>query len=284
MGRENVDFKKRMYSSSCISDVMGCPRMFYYNWVRNLEEKVEKPALTFGRVFHDVLKCWYKTGNAEEAIKLFQEIPSNIQDSHRTKEWGEAIFKQYITKYKTEPYKVLYLEKQFVVEIGERLYAGTVDEIAEWNGQIYVVDHKTTRSLGLSFFDGFRPSPQIDGYCFSCREICGKCHGAIINGISVAKNPKDRFQRYPSSRTDKELDRWRDTFTQWTDIIEACLQTEVWPMNTSYCSRWGKCRFWELCVYGDDPKLVEAKFKIREEEKNVSKKESSGNTEGPAGS
>lgn len=274
MGRENVDFSKRMYSSSSISDMMGCPKLFYYNWVRNLEEKQEKPALTFGSAFHDVLKCWYKTNDKEKSIELFKSIPSNIQDDHRTREWGEAIFKQYIERYKVEPYKVLYLEKQFIVEIGERLYAGTIDEIAEWNTQIYVVDHKTTKSLGLSFFDGFRPHPQICGYCFACKEIMGKCHGAIINGVSVAKNPKNRFMRYPSSRTDKELNRWKEIFTHWTDFMEACIATNTWPMNTAYCSRWGKCRFWELCVYGDDPKLIESKFKVREEVKDDGKGES----------
>lgn len=271
MGRENVDLTKRMYSSSSISNMMGCPKLFYYTWILNLESKEEKPALTFGSAFHEVLKCWYKTGDREKAIEMFKTIPSNIMDDHRTREWGEAIFKQYITKYKVEPYKVIYLEKQFIVEIGERLYAGTIDEIAEWNGQIYVIDHKTTKSLGLSFFTGFRPSPQIDGYCFACREVCGSCHGAIINGISVAKNPKDRFQRYPSSRTEKEMDRWKDTFTQWTDMIEACIQTGIWPMNTTYCSRWGKCRFWELCIYGEEKQLIDAKFKVIVEEEEVKK-------------
>jgi len=267
MGRENVDFKKRMYSSSSISDVMGCPRLFYYNWVRNLEEKEESPPLVFGSVFHEVLKCWYKTNSQDEAIKLFKDIPSNIQDDFHTREFGEAIFKKYVMKYKVEPYKVLYLEKQFIVEIGERLYAGTVDEIAEWNGFTYIVDHKTTKSLGLSFFEGFRPNPQIDGYCFACREVCGSCAGAIINGVSKAKNPKDRFQRYTSSRTDREMDNWRTVFTDWTDIIEVYLKTEVWPMNTSYCYKWFKrCKYWALCVYGDDQRLVDAKFKVREVE------------------
>jgi len=265
VGRENVDFDKRMYSSSSISDMMGCPKLFYFNWVKNLESKEEKPSLMFGRVFHEVLKCWYKTGNKEEAVKLFGDIPSHIADDHRTSGWGEAIFKQYIERYKVEPYEVVYLEKQFIVEIGDRLYAGTMDEIAKWNGLIYVVDHKTTKSLGLSFFDGFRPHPQIDGYCFACKEIVGECAGAVINGISVAKNPKERFQRYPSSRTNKELERWKEIFTDWTTDIERCLDTGKWRMNTSYCSRWGKCKYWELCVYGEDQRLIDAKFKVREE-------------------
>ena len=54
MGRENVDLDKRMYSSSSISDVMGCPRLFYFNWVRNLEEKETSPPL----VCESHLECW----------------------------------------------------------------------------------------------------------------------------------------------------------------------------------------------------------------------------------
>ena len=253
-----------MYNSSCISDYMGCPKLFYFAWILGLEPKETKPALLFGSVFHEALLSWYKEEGVEEALKKFDKIPSTITDDHRTGAWGKAVFKQYIERYKTEVGKTLHLEVKFRVEIGERLYGGTIDRIEDWDSSIYVDDHKTTKQLGLSFFNAYRPHPQIDGYCFACRELVGKCAGAIINGISVAKNPKDRFQRFPSSRTDAEMDMWKTDFTDITDDIERDIKRKHYPRHTSYCNRWGKCKFWELCVYGEEKSRIEMNFKERE--------------------
>lgn len=264
---ENFDLEKRIYDSSCLSDYMGCPKLFYYAWVRKLVMKDEKPALLFGRVFHDVLKTWYKTGSVDDAVKEFLQLPVTMSDEYRTREWGEAIFKQYVERYKTEQGETLYLEKKFIVEIGEKLYAGRIDRIQKWNENIYVDDHKTTKSLGMSFFNSFRPNIQMDGYCFACRETVGRCDGAIINGISLAKNPKERFQRFPSSRSNAEMDNFKKNFTDWTDEIERSVKSGCWKMNSGYCTRWGKCRFWELCVYGEDERMIEQNFKVEEVKK-----------------
>ena len=261
-----VKVEEGVFNSSCLVDFMHCPRLFYYKWIRRLELKEEKPSLTFGKVFHEALLVWYQTGDRDEALKVFEKLPASIQDDYRTKEWGQAIFKEYVERYKSEPYRTLYLEKEFAVEIGERVLVGTVDKIVDWNGQIYVVDHKTSSSVGLSFFNKFRPNVQIDGYCYACRELLGSCSGAIINGISVAKAPKERFARDISSRSKEELERYAEVFSYWTGEIERCLREGKWVMNTTSCNRFGRCVFWELCVYGEDERLVEWKFKQGEKE------------------
>jgi len=263
---ENFNIEKRMFNSSCISDYMGCPRLFYYSWIRKITTKEEKPSLTFGKVFHEVLLEWYKSGDVEKAIIQFDKIPSPPIGEHLTREWGTAVFKEYVERYKTEIGKTLHLEVKFRVEIGNKIYAGTIDRIEDWGGQVYVDDHKTTKSLGLSFFEMYRPHPQIDGYCYACREVVGKCQGAIINGISTAKNPKERFQRFPSSRTDKEMDRWVENFTDVTDEIVRDVERNHFPMSTTYCHRWGKCKFWEICVYGEEERMMEQNYVSREKE------------------
>jgi len=255
---ENFDLSKRMYDSSCISDYMGCPRLFYYAWIRRLKTKEDDPSMRFGSVWHDVMLEWYKTGSAEKAAKFFSQLPSGVTADHKTKGWGEAIFKEYIERYPDEPGRTLHLEKVFRIAIGDKLYGGRIDRIENWNDQIYVDDHKTSARLGAQFFDRFRPHVQIDGYCRACKEVVGRCQGAIINGISTAKNPKDRFQRFPSSRTEWELQNFDKVFSDWTDDIERDVKRNYFPMKTNYCTYWGKkCRFWEICVYGDTQEYVE---------------------------
>jgi len=267
----NFDLEKRMYDSSSIADFMGCPQLFEWGWVRRLEPKEAKAPLLFGKAFHEVLLEWYRSGKMEEAIKKFDSLPKIMSDDYRTKEWGEAIFKEYVERYAKESGKTLHLEVKFKIEIGERIYAGTIDRVEDWNGKIYVDDHKTTKMLGLSFFESYRPNPQMDGYCYACRELCGGCVGAIINGISVAKAPKERFQRFISSRSPEEIDRWREDFTNVTDEIERSFERKKFRMNTTWCHRWGRCKFWDLCVYYRREsemreKFIEQNFKRREEE------------------
>ena len=264
---DNFDLEKCMFNSSSLSAYMGCPRMFYYGWIRKLEEKEEKTTLAFGRVFHEVLLKWYqleKEGGEKrmtEAVKKFEQLPSLITADLLTKEWGEAIFKQYVKRYETEMGKTLHLEVKFRVEIGERIYAGTIDRIEDWDKSVYVDDHKTGKRLELSD-SSHRPSTQLDGYCWACRELVGSCQGAIVNGISTAKNPKERFIRFPSSRTEKELDGWKEVFTDTTDDMMRDIERKHFPKRTTWCNRWGKCKYWELCVYGEDERYIEANFKV----------------------
>ncbi len=260
---DNFSMEKRIFDSSCISDYMGCPRLFYYSWIRGLVMKEEKASITFGKVFHEVLLEWYRSGSVDKAVKKFEQLPSMVTMDKLTKDWGVSIFKQYVERYKVEQGKTLHLEVRFKVEIGERIYAGTMDRIEEWNGQTYVSDHKTSANLQLSDCS-HRPNPQIDGYCYACRELVGKCSGAIINGISTAQNPKERFNRFITSRSEPEIDRWRTDFIDSTDRISRDYERGHFPMSTVYCNRWGKCKFWNLCVYGENEVYIEQNYKVDE--------------------
>jgi hypothetical protein len=269
--RDVTSLEKGWFSSSSVSTHMLCPKKFYWTYVRGLEKREVKPTLEFGKAFHEVLLEWYKTGSQEKAIKKLEILPSMISEDHRTRGWGESIFKEYVKRYEKESDKTMHLEVRFRIEVGELLYIGIIDRIADWNGQVYVVDHKTTARLGLSFFEAYRPNPQIDGYCFACREIVGKCAGAIINGISVAANPKERFQRYISSRSDDEISMFEEVFMDEVDDIYRNEERKKWPMRTTECNHYGKCPFWEICVYHQRDeemreKFIETNFKKRGEE------------------
>jgi len=268
---ENFDVSKRMYNSSSLADYMGCPRLFYWAWIHKggLVPLGPRSALDFGSAFHEALLVWYRKGTVEEAVAKFNTLPAALEDDIRTRGWGETIFKKYIEQYPDEAGRTLHLEVKFRVEIGERIYSGTMDRIEKWNG-IYVTDHKTTARLGLSFFETYRPHPQIDGYVWACRDLLGECNGAILNGISTAANPKERFQRFISSRTPDEIDQWPTIFSDTVDDIERDVERKHFRQCTTHCHKWGKCKFWELCVYHQKDemreKYIEGAFTTRPEE------------------
>lgn len=258
MDSSNID--KRVYSSSCISCFLTCQRKFYFNFVRNIEPIAQSPALSFGSAMHAALLQHYKGASNEEAIKEFNCLPSLMEgEQHKNKEHAIVIFKDYIKRWGVEPFKTLHLEKKFAIELGDRVIAGRFDKVVEWEKCIYVVDHKTTSQLGVSFFRQFRPNVQIDTYTYACAELVGSCAGVIINGISTAANPKERFQRDISPRTPDEISRYKEQFAKWCEDIEFAILKKRFTYNYTSCADYGGCDYYEVCMYG-----MEELYKDRE--------------------
>jgi hypothetical protein len=274
----HTSIEEGIYSSSSLSTHMGCPRKFYWRYVRQVEKRgEERTAASFGKVFHDVLKVWYKSGVVEEAVKGFQQLPQTMDDDHRTREFGEAVMKEYVRRYSKEVGETLHLEVRGNLEIGSRMYVFVIDRIERWNQAVYVDDHKTTKYLGTSFFGQFRPNPQMDGYAWATRELVGECNGVVINGISVARNPKERFQRFISPRSKEEMDKFPTQFTEEVEDIERNYARGVWPQRTTWCHQYFvDCEYCPLCIYQAAPhieseereRVVEVSYQpiVREEE------------------
>ncbi len=253
---------ERVYDASCISDYLSCPKLFYYRYIKQLVPIKESAPLLFGGVMHDALLVWYTTHSLSSSVEVLERIPKDIEDDRRTKEHAVVILTEYTKRYPSEPYLIKQSEVEFHLDMEEgRTYAGRIDQIVKWNGQMYVKDHKTTSQLGMSFFRSFRPSVQMDGYCYACRELCGSCSGAIINAISVAANPKERFGRDISSRTSSELDMFKLQFAKWCTSIEVSVLKKDFLCNYGSCNRWGQCVYWELCVYGEDERTLQQHYK-----------------------
>lgn len=279
MPNDYVHIDKYTYDASCISSFLLCPKLFELEYVKLIKPEVEPAPLVFGRVIHEALLIWYKEKDAEKAaVWARTHIPDGIEDVRRTKEHGEVIVRDYCKRYPSEPYAIKQSEIEFAIDMpssptctgGEqhdwdsntqkckkcwainRVYVGRIDQIVEWEGGVYVKDHKTTSQLGQNFYRSFRPSIQLDGYAFACRELVGRCDGVVINGISVASNPKERFGRDLQGRTPMELDRWGVQFGKWCAAIEECITNNNFPLYYTACNHWGRCDMWERCVYGKE--------------------------------
>jgi len=162
------------------------------------------------------------------------------------------VFTAYIAKYPTEQFKVLKVEIPFSLDMGVGIFAGRIDMTIEWMKRIYVLDHKTTRALGKTFFQSFRPDIQFDGYCYAVKEMYGDCAGALINALQVAKT-KNNLERYISDRVDRDFDRFVDMFTRKAKRTQYLLDKpmEEWEMNSTACSHWGECEYRDICLYGE---------------------------------
>jgi hypothetical protein len=127
------------------------------------------------------------------------------------------------------------------------LYTGRSDLIAEFMGGIYVVDEKTTSSLGASWSKQWEMRSQFTGYIWAAKRAGIDAAGAVVRGVSILKTKYDTQQAI-THRSQYEIDRWQDQTQR--DIARAI---EMWREGRwdysldSACGEYGGCSMVEVC-------------------------------------
>lgn len=127
------------------------------------------------------------------------------------------------------------------------LYTGRADMIAEFAGGIYIVDEKTTSSLGASWGRQWEMRGQFSGYCWAARESGIAVAGTIIRGVSILKTKYDT-QEAITNRAQHEIDRWK--FQSERDIRRAMQMWEegYWDFALDgACAEYGGCSMVDIC-------------------------------------
>ena len=269
-----ANLTERTYDASCIGEWQTCPRSFFYTYVLGLKPIEVNLPMYFGSVMHEVFRVWFTTGDLDLALVELNAMPEETGDPNRNRGRGKFIFKEYAERFPfaSEDFKVRDVEVEFHLDMpDERVYSGRIDMIGEKDNLIYIMDHKTSKSVGASFFDQFRPNIQITGYCYACRELVGECAGAYVNALSTAQKPQVRASRLAIPRIASELDYFPVQFTLDCSEIERSLEVGNWSRREANCYKWWKlCKYADLCIHGASPEMIRMKFTTpeeREEEK-----------------
>ena len=276
--------KDKIWDNSTISCFQTCRRKYYYQYVKHLRPKVKGTPLIFGSAIHDALDCYYKNSSREEgaveAIKLFKTIYDTPEgDTLRTVENGVKMLAWYFVKYKHEPFTVVGKpEEGFVYFIGDVLYGGRLDLPVEWDGQLWIMEHKTTTRLNGNYFDQYELDKQITGYIIALEEFSGrKCAGAIMNVLepwkevkrvtAKTKQPEDHFLRKPLTRSEALKDRFKYNVQAIVRDIRWCHENDEFQESEKkescfYYNR--NCPFLQLCQYGENQRIIERDYVVEE--------------------
>lgn len=128
-------------------------------------------------------------------------------------------------------------------------YGGIFDGLIDFNGVLYVLEHKTTSQLGDYYFDQFKPNNQVSGYVWAASKLTGrKVGGALINAIGVYKSSATKFQRQITSRSDDSIAEWMRNVRAVCEEIQGHRRTGYWPQRTVACTLYGKCEFHQVHV------------------------------------
>jgi hypothetical protein len=137
-------------------------------------------------------------------------------------------------------------------------FAGRTDAVVEWNGQIWLLEHKTTAKTGNLFFDRFLLDTQPTGYLYGIwKSTTVRPSGFILN---VAKKPYANaadpfaitFEREPYTRTEDNLLQFEREVTIIASEFERAIANKLIFKNTHACVDYNRrCYYFDRCVRGD---------------------------------
>ena len=133
------------------------------------------------------------------------------------------------------------------------LWTGRIDLVIQWDGKLWVLDHKTTSRGGETFYDDFYLAQQTIGYTWAAQQLLDKpVAGLVLNAFEVraptktGKGPTFNRRRYEYSP--EQLVEWEhNTRTLVGDFLHH-LARGYFPMETKWChGKYGKCKYFDVC-------------------------------------
>lgn len=214
------------------------------------------------------------------------DLENGFEDHNKSKARMLNAFEDYFMEYPlgSDPIKPMRtadggagIEFSFAIPLEIRhpqtgdplLYAGRFDMLGEMNDTLYVVDEKTTGSLGPSWASQWDLNSQFTGYCMAARHYGYPVASAIIRGIGLLKSGV-KHQQVILNRPDWQIQRWWDQLHR--DIRMMIAQ---WEQDTgdgqmydlalgSACTSYGGCSYKKLCLSNDPEAWVPAYYRAHE--------------------
>lgn len=127
------------------------------------------------------------------------------------------------------------------------LYTGRADLIADFMNGVYVVDEKTTSSLGASWSKQWEMRSQFTAYIWAARRAGIPVSGAVVRGVSILKTKYDTQQAI-THRSDYEIDRWQRQVERDLQRAIDMWKAGEWDYNLDHsCAEYGGCSMVEVC-------------------------------------
>ena len=128
------------------------------------------------------------------------------------------------------------------------LYTGRADLIGHFAGGLYVVDEKTTSSLGASWAKQWEMRGQFSGYAWAAARAAGlQVDGIMVRGVSILKTKYDTMQVL-TNRSKYEIDRWLDQTHRDIERAIKCWRDGYWDYALDgACAEYGGCSLTNVC-------------------------------------
>lgn len=240
-----------------------CPLLFMEEFINAQGLKIQKVSLHFGAAYHFGIATWYRTGDVDLAAQKFLDNYVDKEGEElKTRANGERMVRAYAERYPTEQWGIIEIETPILFEFAGGMYHFVIpDMVVRWNGRVYGVEHKHTKSIHRNYFRQFKPNQQLDGQVAGIKAKHGSCDGIIINPAQIQKggtrgrpSPFISFgPRDTSTRTVEDLEWWRRDMVKVYADIKRDVEEGYFRANRAACHNYEGCAFRELHLnLGDD--------------------------------
>lgn len=264
-------------SFSAVDALRQCQLKHHLAYVERWKPPKEAPQLARGTLFHEVLATHYNTlqatatesgvtvGHLDLAVDAVADLLNRRYDDENAEmvDLVGWIYGGYVEQYaEDEEWKVMAVESRLKMWLpapgGGRsnvLLEGVIDLIVEWQGGLWIVDHKTCQNLPsgreLDLDD------QMAVYVYLARRAGLEVEGAVYNACRHQRNKskpqalEDRFKREYTIRTDYELETCVDEVRRLVQEGWRVSRGDVLPPrspNPDTC-KW-RCPYTEACLFG----------------------------------
>lgn len=268
------------WDSTSLGLLKTCPRLYQYTMLDGWASRDESIHLRFGQEYHSALEEYDRLRADQESHEdsIHATVHSLLQ---RTWDWSVdqstkagryknrdtlvGLVVDYLDHFADDPATTyiksdgdpaVELSFRFELDWGPAwspgqpyLLAGHLDRVVEFNGQLLVMDRKTTTTtLSAYYFSQYEPHNQMTLYTLAGRHIlAAPIRGVIIDAAQILLEKPNAFARGFTYRTDDQLGEWIEDLQTLLTINEAYAEADHWPMNDTACDRFGGCKFREIC-------------------------------------
>lgn len=271
-----------LYVDNSMLKTFGCcQRKAQLQYIRGLRPLREPDATMFGTAIHEALAAYYEGKPEDECVAIFVatatreesdlalEVSSEGNGNARSVERGIIVLKKYFAERPREQEKwgVLATEVGFALELSSLppiVFKGRIDLLTEEEDRsLCVTDHKTTRSLGRTYFDQLRPNDALTGYCYAVtKQIGRRVERARLNVLQFSKE-KIEFARGTTYRSQLDFDEWFGRAQRRArEIYNRICEVREFEKSDGYCHQFGGCQFRELCSIPDGEKSAASRGAI----------------------
>ena len=239
--------------------------------------------------------------NVNEIWSTFED---REDEAVKTRRNGERLCLAYVENYKGQDrFEILEVEKSRVFDLGDYKFIVKRDAVVRESGNVFSFEHKTTGSLGPWYFDNYFIDSQMDAQTYVTGLDYGFCSGVLLNvaepkwieknvllrpddpnvklyseveikyssyhkykcEMAYCKGFRSNFARDIVSRSEGEIEQWKNNTIGWIEKIEESKKKGEWLRSGS---GWGcsRCQYKEICKVSKGIKVDESMTEIMYEE------------------
>jgi hypothetical protein len=249
-----------------------CPKKYDFTARQGLS-KDTTTALLVGTAVHAALQVYHGMSNTKgektiipgltpHAASALNEAFSVIKDAEgaegELKDEANYITMRTLTEYfktykPSNDWKIIETEQEFDLELFPGVRStGRLDGLISVNGQVLVLEHKTTSYTPERFYEEFSHDSQVTRYCRAASLLLDKpVHGVLLNVLQKIKtktHTAPKFRRFIIVRSIQQINDLEQELKTIRKVKALYEQEDYWPRNRARCfDYFSQCEFYNRC-------------------------------------